>query len=91
MTQLMADQEGPQPGSDRARQMAGGQLSGQVANNPGPGGMQGLGGLIQGLMPPVQQMVSGSAAGGNSRNAMQNWTDHWQDALTELNEGERAQ
>ena len=51
MTQLMADQEGPQPGSDRARQMAGGQLSGQVANNPGPGGMQGLGGLIQGLMP----------------------------------------
>ena len=72
--------------------MAGGQSSGQVANNPGPGGMQGLGGLIQGLMPMVQQMVSGSAAGGNSRNAMQDRTnDNWQDALTELNEGERAQ
>ena len=70
--------------------MAGNQRSGQIANSPG--GMQGLGGLIQGLMPMVQQMVSGSAAGGSSRNALQTRiNDNWQDALKELNEEDRAE
>ena len=88
----MADAGGSQSGSDRAGQMAGNQRSGQIANSPAPGGMQGLGGLIQGLMPMVQQMVSGSAAGGSSRNAVQTRiNDNWQDALKELNEEDRAE
>lgn len=92
MNQLMADAGGSQSGSHRAGQMAGNQRSGQIANSPAPGGMQGLGGLIQGLMPMVQQMVSGSAAGGSSRNAVQpRINDNWQDALKELNEEDRTE
>lgn len=71
-----------------------GQRSGQAASGPAP---EGLGGLIQGLAPMMQQLMSGGSGQNSSQGASSGHhavqgrpSQNWQDALKELDEEERA-
>ena len=75
-----------------------GHRPGQAANSPAPDASQGLGGLMQGLAPMMQQLMSGGSgpnagvAAGNRQNTLQGSPEQdLQSALQELDERERAE